>query len=160
MNFEALGKLSHGVYVLTTRLGEKDNGCIIDAVMQVTSMPERIAICVNKGNLTNGMIRAAKQFNLSVLTEEAPLEVYQHFGFQSGREVNKFEGCEEEVRSANGVRYIPKYTNALISGSVVDEKDMGTHTMFIADVTEAKVISDSISQTYGGYQRKVKNNAK
>lgn len=156
MNYESLSKISHGVYVLTTRLGEKDNGCIIDAATQATSMPERILICVNKQNLTHGMIMASKQFNLSVLTEEAPMQVFQHFGMQSGLNVDKFANCESEHRSANGIRYINKYTNAVISGQVEQTVDLGTHTLFIAKVTEAVKLSDDTSQTYANYQ-KMKN---
>ena len=153
MSYEPLSKITHGVYLLTTRLGEKDNGCIIDAVAQATSMPERILICVNKQNLTHGMIVAAQRFNLSVLTEEAPMKVYQHFGMQSGLNVNKFENCEVEMRSANGILYLPKYINAVISGQVEQAIDLGTHTLFVAKVTESFKVSDAPSQTYPNYQR-------
>lgn len=153
MNYESLSKISHGVYVLTTRLGEKDNGCIIDAVAQATNMPERILICVNKQNLTHGMITAAKQFNLSVLTEEAPLQVYQHFGMQSGLNIDKFADSQSEHRSANGIRYLPEYANAIICGQVEQSIDLGSHTLFIAQVTEAVKLSDATSQTYANYQK-------
>lgn len=148
--------LTHGLYVLTSRLGEKDNGCIIDAVMQMTAMPQRIAIGVQKRNLTNGMIQASRIFNLSILTEETPQSVFQHFGMQSGRDVNKFEKCDAVKRSANGLYYIPKYTNAFLSCKVEQSIDMDTHTLFIASVTESQILGDVQGMTYNNYRKNIK----
>ena len=97
------------------------------------------------------MIQRTDAFNLSVLTEEAPMKVFEHFGFQSGKNVNKFADCESENRTGNGILYIPKYTNAVISCAVVASVDCGTHTMFIADVTETKILSNVPSVTYQYY---------
>lgn len=144
--------LTHGLYVLTTKLGPKDNGCIVDAVMQMTAMPQRIAVGVQKRNLTNGMIQAAGIFNLSILTTETPQDVFKHFGMQSGRDVNKFENCENEYRSANGLLYIPKFTNAFLSCKVEKTLDMDTHTLFIASVTESKILGDKRGITYNEYR--------
>ncbi|MBO4308034.1 MAG: flavin reductase [Bacteroidales bacterium] len=154
-----INNLTHGLYVLTTRLGEKDNGCIIDAVMQVTAMPQRIAIGVQKHNLTNGMIMASRIFNLSILTEEVPQDVIKHFGYQSGRDVNKFENCEEVHRSTNGLIYIPKYTNAFLSAKVIQTVDMDTHTVFFAEITEGKILSDIPGMTYNNYRASIKPKA-
>ena len=147
----ALFKLSYGLFVLTAREGKKDNGCIINTAVQLTSSPCRISITVNKQNYTHGMIVRTGIFNLSVLTEEVPFKVFQHFGFQSGKDVNKFENCESENRTGNGILYVPKFTNAVISCAVVGEVDCGTHTLFIADVVETKILSSVPSVTYQYY---------
>ena len=152
----AIFNLTHGLYVLTTRLGEKDNGCIVDAVMQATAMPQRIVVGVQKRNLTNGMIQAAGIFNLSILTEETPQKVFQHFGMQSGRDVNKFEKNDAVVRSKNGLYYIPKYANAFLSCKVEQTIDMDTHTLFIASITESQVLSDNPGMTYNIYRNNFK----
>lgn len=154
----AMFKLSYGLFVLTAQSKDgKDNGCIINTVMQVTDSPKRIAIAVNKANYTHDLILKSGIFNVSVLTEDAPFKVFQQFGFQSGRDVDKFAGCEgDPVRSENGLRYIPKYTNAFLSGKVIKAEDMGTHTLFTAEVTEAKVLSDGKSVTYAYYFENIK----
>lgn len=154
----AMFKLSYGLFVLTAQSKDgKDNGCIINTVMQVTDSPKRIAIAVNKANYTHDLILKSGIFNVSVLTEDAPFKVFQQFGFQSGRDADKFAGCEgDPVRSENGLRYIPKYTNAFLSGKVIKAEDMGTHTLFTAEVTEAKVLSDGKSVTYAYYFENIK----
>ncbi|MEG2288118.1 MAG: flavin reductase, partial [Ruthenibacterium sp.] len=118
-------------------------------------VPKRIAVAVNKANLTHDMIAATGVFNVSVLTEEAPFKVFQHFGFQSGRDTDKFAGCAD-VRTANGVRSVPKNTNAVLSGKVLSAQDCGTHTLFFADVTEAHVLSEIPSATYEYYFSNIK----
>lgn len=152
----ALFKLSYGLFVLTARDGKKDNGCIINTATQLTSSPCRIAVTVNKQNYTHDMIVKTDAFNLSVLSEEAPFKVFEHFGFQSGKNVDKFADCESENRTGNGILYVPKYTNAVISCAVVATVDCGTHTMFIADVTETKTLSSAPSMTYQYYFDNVK----
>lgn len=154
----AMFKLSYGLFVLTARDGEKgkDNGCIINTVTQVTEKPQRITIAVNKNNFTHDMVKKTGSFNVSVLATDAPFKVFEHFGFQSGRSVNKFETCKETVRTDNGIIYIPKYTNAVISGRVISTIDEGTHTLFIAEVTEARVLSATPSMTYQYYFDNVK----
>ena len=147
----ALFKLSYGLYILTAQDGEKDNGCIINTVTQLTDTPSRFMIAVNKQNYTHDMILKTGKFNISVLTQEVPFKVFQHFGFQSGRDVDKFADAPECVRSANGVYYVPKYANAFISGTVIETHDYGTHTMFVADVTQAQILSEVPSVTYTYY---------
>ena len=147
----ALFKLSYGLFVLTAREGKKDNGCIINTAVQITSSPCRISITVNKQNYTHDMIVRTDAFNLSVLTEETPMKVFEHFGFRSGKNINKFADCTSENRTGNGILYIPKYTNAVLSCAVVATVDCGTHTMFIADVTETKILSNIPSVTYQYY---------
>ena len=148
--------LSYGLFVLTARLGEKDNGCIINTAGQVTSTPNRISITVNKDNFTHDMIRESGKFNLSILSEKADFSLFQHFGFQSGRTVNKFDSFLACQRSENGLYYVTEGTNAFISGSVEQMIDLGTHTMFIASVDDMEVLSSQPSATYAYYQSNIK----
>ncbi len=153
---KAMYLLSSGLYVLSAKDGEKDNGCIINTVMQVTNSPKRIVIGVNKSNLTHDMILKTGKFNLSVLTEETPFKVLEHFGFQSGKDVDKFEGASPDNRTENGLLYLPSCTNAFLSADVVETKEFETHTMFTAEITEAKVLSSAPSLTYSYYQNHIK----
>ncbi len=148
---DAFFKLSCGLFVLTAREGQKDNGCIINTAEQLTGSPARITISVNKRNHTHDMIQRTGEFNVSVLTEDAPLRVFERFGFQSGRNVNKFSGCADGALSDNGLRYLTKYANAFISGRVLNAYDYGTHTLFVAEVTQAQALSDAPSLTYAYY---------
>ena len=142
MDTNALFKIGYGLYVLTSNYENIDNGCIINTVIQVTDEPLRIAVVVNKKNYTHELVLNSCVFNLSMLTTETPFKVIEHFGFQSGKDINKFAECEQEYRSKNNVLYIPKYTNSYISCHVVSHQDLGTHTMFFADVVDCEVISD------------------
>lgn len=152
---EAMFKITYGLFVLSAKDGEKDNGCIVNTVSMITETPKRITVYVNKLNYTEQMIRKTGVFNVSVLTESAPFEVFKQFGFCSGRDTDKFAG-KEYPRSANGLYYVPEHTNALISAKVVDALDYGTHTLFVAEVTEAKVLSSEPSVTYDYYFAHIK----
>lgn len=151
----ALFTLSYGLYVLTAREGGRDLGCIVNTVTQLTENPTRIAVSVNKQNFTNEVIQRTGLFNVSVLTEAAPMDLFRHFGFQSGRDVDKFAGRTDPT-SENGLRYIGGPANALISGKVEQAIDCGTHMLFIALVTEARKLSDAPSMTYAYYFANVK----
>lgn len=151
----ALFKLSYGLFVLTAREADRDNGCIINTVTQVTDSPKRISIAVNKANYTHDMIQRTGLFNVSVLSREAPFALFQHYGFQSGRAVDKFEGAQVP-RSNNGLCYLEGCTNAFLSGQVIQAIDCGTHTLFIAQVTQAKVLGSAPSMTYAYYFANVK----
>jgi len=155
----AVMSIGYGLYVLTAHEGTKDNGCIVNVVAQLTDNPMRMLITVNKNNLTHDMILNTRQFNVSLLTEETPMHVIKHFGFQSGRDMNKFEKCDAVKRAENGIYYIPKYTNAYISGKVTETTDLGTHTLFIAEITEAVKLGDAPSLTYAYYQKNIKPSA-
>ncbi len=150
----ALFKISYGLFVLTARDGEKDNGCIINTAQQVTNAPNRISVALNKGNYTHDMIVKTKKFNVCTLTESAPFEVFKHFGFQSGKDNEKFAG--EPLRTENGLAYIGGVANAVISGEVEQIIDCDTHSIFIAKVTEAKILSDEKSVTYDYYFTNIK----
>lgn len=155
MDKNAMYQLSYGLFILTAKQGEKDNGCIVNTVSQVTTEPNRIVVAVNKGNLTHDMIMATGVFNVSILSEKSKFATYQHWGFQSGRDVDKLESITYE-RSENGLVYLAEETNAMISAKVVSTTDLGTHTLFLADVTDAKMISDDPSATYSYYQKHIK----
>jgi flavin reductase (DIM6/NTAB) family NADH-FMN oxidoreductase RutF len=147
-------KLTYGLFVLTARDGEKDNGCIINTAMQVTAAPLKITVAVNQANLTHAMIKKTGAFNLSILTESAPFSVFERFGFHSGRDTAKFDG--DGARTANGIRYITGHTNAVVSAKVTESYDQGTHTVFVAEVTQAVLLSEEPSLTYQYYFDHVK----
>lgn len=155
MDMNAMFKIGYGLYVLTAKT-DKDNGCIINTAMQVTTTPNRIAVTVNKDNKTHDMIMESGKFNVSIISEQADFSLFKHFGFQSGASVNKFAEYTHMERAENGIYYITMGTNAYISGEVVEKVDLGTHTMFIADVTDGKVLNDEKSATYTYYHENIK----
>lgn len=156
MDKKAMYKLSYGLFVLTTALDGKDNGCIVNTAVQVTSEPNRISIAVNKSNYTQELIQKSKIFNISVLSEAASFETFRHFGFQSGRDVDKFADYTECKRSANGLYYVTAGTNAYISASIEQMIDLGSHMLFIASVKDMEILSDAASATYAYYQSEIK----
>ena len=156
MDNKVLFNIGYGLYVLTANEGEKDNGCIINTVMQVTSDPLQIAIAVNKKNYTNEMIQRTKKFNVSILDESSKFEIFKHFGFQSGRDVDKFASFYDTKRSPNGVLYITQNTNSYMSAYVKQEIDLGTHTLFIAQLVAAEILSEEPTVTYTYYQNNIK----
>ena len=151
----ALFRIGYGLYVVTSNDGEKDNGLIVNTVSQVTNTPNRVAVTINKQNYSHHVIRQTGVMNVNCLSVEAPFSVFERFGFQSGRTVNKFEGFET-LRSDNGLVFLPRYINALMSLKVEQYVDLGTHGMFICSVTEARVISELETMTYSYYQANVK----
>lgn len=156
MDKNAMYKLSYGLFVVTAKEGEKDNGCITNTAGQVTTSPNRITLAVNKGNYTHDMIMRTGIFNVSILSEKASFDTFRHFGFQSGRDVDKFADYGSAARSENGLYYITEGTNAYLSAKVVDTMDLGTHTLFLADVTGGEVLDDTASATYTYYQKSIK----
>lgn len=156
MNTNALFNIGYGLYILTANEGEKDNGCIINTAMQVTSDPLQIAIAVNKKNYTNEMIQRTRKFNISVLTENAKFEIFKQFGFQSGKDVEKFASFYDTKRSPNGVLYVTQATNAFMSAYVKQEIDLGTHSLFIGQLVASEVLSSEPSATYAYYHKYIK----
>ena len=152
---EAMYALTYGLFVLTTKAEEKQNGCIVNTVAMLTDNPKRITVFVNKANYTEELIRQTGVFNVSVLTESAPFALFKQFGFSSGRDTDKFAG-KVYPKTENGLYYIPDHTNAVISAKVVGAHDYGTHTLFVAEVTEAKTLSSEQSVTYAYYQSHIK----
>ena len=156
MNKKAMYQLSYGLFVLTSAFESRDSGCIINTGIQVTSEPNRISIAVNQGNFTKELIEKSGKFNLSVLSEAAIFETFRHFGFQSGRDVDKFAAYSDCKRSANGLYYITAGTNAYISATVEQTIDLGTHLLFIAAVDDMEMLSKDPSATYTYYQSQIK----
>ena len=159
MNTKALYNLTYGVYLLSAQENGRDNACIINTAVQVANNPTRISIAAIKGNLTHDMILATGRFNLSALTEDAPFDLFKHFGMQSGRNADKFEEFKEVSRSANGLYYLNKWANAFMSLKVVESVDLGSHTLFIGELADAEVLSDKPSCSYAYYQSHIKQNA-
>ncbi len=156
MNTNAMFKIGYGLYVLTAKENGFDNGCIINTVSQVTSNPNRITVAVNKANKTHDMIIASGEFNVSILSTSATFDIFKAFGFRSGRDVDKFSDFKAVERSNNGLYYITDTTNAYISAKVVNATDLGTHTLFLADVTDCEVLSEATSVTYDYYHKYIK----
>ena len=152
---EAMYKISYGLFVLTTTDGEKQNGCIVNTVSMITDDPKRIVVFVNKANYSESLLRKTGIFNVSVLSENTPFEVFKQFGFQSGKDVDKYAD-KSYPKAENGLYYLPQYANAFMSAKVVDCFDYGTHTLFVAEVTEAKTLSAEKSATYEYYQSNIK----
>ena len=151
----ALFRIGYGLYVVTSRDGKHDNGLIVNTVTQVSDSPNRVAVNINKANYSHHVIKQTGILNVNCLSVEATFDVFKQFGFQSGRNVDKFAG-EEIIRSDNGLAILPKFINAVISLKVEDYVDLGSHGMFICSVTEARVISDKETMTYTYYQKNVK----
>ena len=151
----ALFKIGYGLYVVTSNDGTKDNGLIVNTVTQLTDNPNRIAVNINKANYSHHVIKKTGVMNVNCLSVEAPFEVFQNFGFQSGRTVDKFANWPA-YRSDNGLMFLPKYINAFMSLKVEQYVDLDTHGMFICTVTEARVMSDKETMTYTYYHNNVK----
>ncbi|MCR5651978.1 MAG: flavin reductase [Lachnospiraceae bacterium] len=156
MNNKAMYALSYGLFVLSTKAGDKDNGCITNTAIQVTSDPNRIAVAVNCANYTNELMKQAGIFNISVISEDADFELFKKFGFQSGRDTDKYAGFSDFARTANGLTYVTKGTNAFLSAKITDRVELGSHTLFIAEVTDMDVLSNVPSATYSYYQSNIK----
>ncbi len=157
MNPAALFRIGYGLYVVTSHDGNKDNGLIVNTVVQLTDSPNRVAVTINKRNYSHDIIQKTGKMNVNCLSTDAPFKVFQAFGFVSGRDVDKFANCSPS-RSDNGLIYLPHYINAYLSLEVERYIDFDTHGMFVCRVTEAKVVSDLETMTYTYYQKNVKPN--
>ena len=158
MNVKAMYKLSYGLFVCTAVRGDKLNGCITNTAIQVASDPNRISVAINKANYTHDMIKDTGALNVSVISKEASFDLFKHFGFQSGRDVDKFADYPKSdyAMAENGIPYITKGTNAYFSLKVEKEVDLGSHTLFICEPTFMTVLSDAPSCTYEFYQSDIK----
>ena len=153
----ALFKIGYGLYVVTTNDGTKDNGCIVNTVTQLTDSPLRVAVNINKLNYSYHIVHKTGILNVNCLSQEAPFNVFETFGFQSGRKVDKFADYKDTaLRTDNGLIFLPRYINAIMSLKVIDEIDLVSHGMFICEVTEARVMSNAETMTYTYYQNNVK----
>lgn len=156
MDNQAMFKLSYGLFVLTARDGEKDNGCIINTAIQAASTPNQLSICVNKTNHTHDMIVKTGIFTVSILNQKASFDIFKRFGFASGRDVDKFADYAECKRGENSVYYITEDTNAYISVKVSKTEDLGSHTMFVGEITDMKILGEEPSVTYAYYFQHIK----
>ncbi len=156
MNNSALYNINCGLFVLTACENGKQNGCIINTVMQVTSSPVKISITVNKSNHTTDMILKTGKFNVSCIDESADFSLFKNFGFSSGRDTDKFADFKDFAQAENGINYITKSTNAYFSATVTDTVDAGTHYIFVAEVNEAEVLSEVPSASYSYYHKNIK----
>lgn len=154
-DMSALFNIGYGLYVVTSNDGRKDNGLIVNTVTQVTNTPNRIAVTINKENYSHHVIKQTGIMNINCLAADAPYAVFEKFGFTSGRNTDKFEGCEP-LRSDNGLIFLPRHINSFMSLRVEQYVDLGTHGMFICEVTEARVISNAETMTYTHYLNDVK----
>ena len=154
-DFKALFNIGYGLYVVTSHDGKKHNGLIVNTVTQVTNSPNRIAVTINKENYSHHVIKQTGKMNINCLSVDTPFSVFEAFGFVSGRNVDKFAGCEP-IYTENGLVMLPRYINALMSLKVEQYIDLDTHGMFICSVTESRVVSDKETMTYTYYQNNVK----
>ena len=155
-DLKALFNIGYGLYVVTSRDGDKDKGLIVNTVNQLTNTPNRIGVAINKANLSHDIIKKTGVLNVNCLSVEAPFSVFEHFGFHSGRDVNKFADCDTVLRSDNGVIFLPRYINSFMSLKVERYIDFETHGMFVCTITESRVISPVETMTYTYYQENVK----
>ena len=156
MDPKALFKLTYGLYLLTARENGKDNGCIINTAIQVANEPARVSIAVIKKNLTCDMILNTGIFNVSAIDTRADFGLFQRFGMRTGRETDKFDGFPSAARSGNGLYYLTSFANGYLSAKVTEWHDLGTHMLFIAEVTDGEVLGNEPSVTYGYYQSDIK----
>ena len=156
MDNNALFKLTYGLFLLTSWEGGRDNGCIINTAMQVASNPTRISIAVQKTNLTHDMILRTGICNISSISKTADVELFQRFGMQSGRDTDKLADFNGVSRSENGLIYLTEHSNMYISAKVTERFDLGSHTLFIAEITDAQVLSEEESCSYAYYQSDIK----
>ena len=154
-DLSALFNIGYGLYVVTCNDGKKDNGLIVNTVTQVTNTPNKVAVTINKENYSHHVIKQTGKMNVNALSIDAPFAVFEKFGFESGRNVNKFEDCTP-LRSDNELVFLPRYINSFISLKVEQYVDLDTHGMFICNVTEARVVSDKETMTYSYYYNNVK----
>lgn len=156
MDNKAMYKLTYGLFVLSAFEKGKQNGCIVNTVIQAASSPSRLSVAVNKANLTHDMIMNTGVFNVSVISEDAGFKLFERFGFQTGRDVDKLEGFQGYKKGENGVFYVTQGTNAYFECKVESTVDLGSHTMFIAEITDMQVLSAVPSVTYSYYQSNIK----
>lgn len=148
--------IPYGLYIVTANADGRDNGCVSNTLQQVTETPNQVSVCLNKSNLTTEIIQKTGIFTASIISEAAGFDLFKRFGFQSGRDVDKFKDFTGCKRVANGTMAITEGTNAFISVKVTKTIDLGTHLMFIGEVTEMEELSDVPSATYTYYHQHIK----
>lgn len=154
-DIKALFNIGYGLYIVTSNDGKKDNGAVVNTVMQVTDNPNRLAVCVNKKNYTHDVVKNTGKMNVNVLDESAPFSVFENFGFKSGRDSDKFEGVDS-FRAENGLLVLTDHINSFISLQVENYVDLDTHGMFVCTVSDARTMYDTPTMTYSYYHKNVK----
>lgn len=154
MSSNILFSISYGLYIITAEQ-YKDNGCVVNTVMQIANNPTRISVAISKANLTCSMVEQTRKFNVNILSTTAPFELFKRFGFQSGRSADKFDSFKFE-RSKNGLAYFREHSLGYISCDVTDVVDLGSHKLFIAEMTDSQVLNDGEPVTYSYYQANIK----
>ena len=155
MNSKAFFQLSYGLYVAATKFDKKMNGCIVNTVTQVADNPKRVIVAINKQNLTSELVEKAGIFSISVLAQSAPFSLFKQFGFQSGRDADKFVGVPFGI-TGQELPYLKEHTTAYLDCKVISSYDLGTHRMFLAEVVDADVLSNEKAMTYSYYHENVK----
>ena len=156
MDNKALFKLGYGLYILSTQTSEKYHGCVVNTVMQITSSPLQILVGINKNNATHDALLESGICNISVLDDTAPFSLFEHFGFQTGKSIDKFADWSQSKTSTNNLPYLTEHTNAYLSGKVTSTVDYGTHTLFTVEITDAEVLNETSSLTYAEYHAHIK----
>ena len=156
MDPKAMYKLSYGLFVVSTEYGGKLNACITNTAIQVANSPDRVGLAINKSNLTHDLVMASGVFNISIISTDAKFDLFQRFGMQSGRDVDKFDGFTDVATAANGLPYVTRGTNAYMSCKVCESFDLGSHTFFVAAIEDMEVLADTPSCTYADYQSSIK----
>ena len=151
MAHSGIHNLTYGMYLLTTRENGQDYGCLVNTAMQVSSHPNRIAVCIVKRNLTHEVLLRTKKFNFCAITEDAPFELFRNFGMTSARKCDKFSAFPGLSRSENGVVYLEQFGNMYLSVEVTEQLDLGDHTLFIGEAKEDVVLNDKPSCSYDHY---------
>ena len=156
LNQNALFQIGYGLFLVAANKNAKDNACIVNTVMQVTQNPIRLLVSISNQNLTHDMVKETGKLTISVLTENTPFSVYRHFGYQSGKNMDKFEDFEDVTRCANGCYRLNRNSSAYFCGTVCESFALDTHTMFLVEVTDADIVSSQVPVTYDFYQKYVK----
>lgn len=150
MNYKTLHKISYGLYVVSSRKENRINGQIANTVFQVTSEPPTVAVSINKQNLTHQFIQESRKFSISILSQETPMKFIGHFGFKSGREIDKFKDVNYKMGKSN-VPIVLDNALAYLAVEVIEEANIGTHTVFIGKVVEAEILKGEEPMTYAYY---------
>lgn len=156
IDLNTLFQVGYGLYVFSTRDGKKDNACIVNAFMQVSLTPAWLCASISKETYTCEMLKKTGEFCASILTESVPFDIIRRFGFQSGKKMNKFANLPDVKRSESGLLYLTKDCNGFVCGKVLDERDCGSHMVFLSDLTQAETLNNDPSLTYDGYFKNVK----
>jgi ferric-chelate reductase [NAD(P)H] len=154
-NQKAFENLSYGLYIVTSRNENRLNGQIVNTVIQVTSQPPRVAVIINKKNLTHEYICHSRVFGVSVLEQAAPMTFFGPFGFRSGRDYDKFSKVEFREGTA-GCPLITQYSLSILESKVFEQIDLGTHTIFMGDVVTSEVLKEGTALTYLYYKQNLK----